>query len=419
MKISFSTVVASFVLLTAFAAVAPTQARAADTSKNQAKALNHERDDDLRQAVISANFGAVQKALSHGADPNTKSNDAEAVPLLAYIIMAPAHNEAEEGAKFKIMHAFVEAGADLEATDIYGNTALWDAAANRNMSALHYLLTSGANLEHGNDNGTTPLMAAATFAHEDSVRALTDAGAKVNARSKSDVTALIAAANFIPANVDPSSSEGWNKTLRLNIVRWLLSKGADIDARTKDGVDAITIADATGMPDVSALLRNAKANGTSNTNAANTSNIQTSNSTADALKVDENGFTTLMIAISDTPFDVTKAAALVKAGVDVNAVDKKTESTLINACVASSPEAVRFLIKNGAKVNYADNDGATALMYALFSDNSDQALDMVGQLIAAGADVNAKGGDGTTVLDVAHAKGNARVIDALVKAGAK
>ena len=418
MKTSFCSIAAACTLLATFstsAIIAPTQARAEDTSKSKAKALNHKLDGDLRQAVEYANFSGVHKSLSRGADPNTKSSGVDAVPLLAFIILAKTDNQEQEGAKWKMMHAFVEAGADLEATDIYGNTALWDAAADGNMPALNYLLLSGANLEHGNDKGLTPLMAAASYAQENAVRALTDAGAKVNARSRSDVTALIAAATFDPATKNPSYSDGLDKSLRLAIVHWLVSKGADIDARMKGDVDAIAVADATGLPEVSAFLRDVK------TNAANASSTPTKTPTANPLTgnplaIDDDGATTLMQLAKQKPFDATQGAALLKSGVDVNATDKHIQTALMYACATASPDAVRFLLKNGANANFVSVGGDTALSLSVLSGDSDTAFDVAQRLIAAGADANFKNHDGKSALDFARDKSNGRVVNLLSKA---
>jgi uncharacterized protein len=59
----------------------------------------------------------------------------------------------------------------------------------------------------------------------------------------------------------------------------------------------------------------------------------------------------------------------------------------------------------------------TALLYAVYSDPVD--LGLIRQLIAAGADVNAKNKDGRTALFLARRKGAADVEKLLLAAGAK
>ena len=62
-------------------------------------------------------------------------------------------------------------------------------------------------------------------------------------------------------------------------------------------------------------------------------------------------------------------------------------------------EIIKHLIKSGANLNAKDNDGKTALMYAV---DGIESLDIVKLLINSGADVNIKDNDGENALDHAY-----------------
>jgi ankyrin repeat protein len=70
---------------------------------------------------------------------------------------------------------------------------------------------------------------------------------------------------------------------------------------------------------------------------------------------------------------------------------------------------VRLLLDAGARVNAADGQGYSALMYAAMADK----LEIVQELLARGADVNAKDKKGFTVLEMA---GGQRVRQILTQA---
>ena len=77
--------------------------------------------------------------------------------------------------------------------------------------------------------------------------------------------------------------------------------------------------------------------------------------------------------------------------------------------------AVRSLLQQKADVNAAQGDGATALHWAA----SNEDLEMVKLLLAAGANVNAATRDGgITPLFMACTSGNAAIVEALLNAGA-
>jgi ankyrin repeat protein len=110
------------------------------------------------------------------------------------------------------------------------------------------------------------------------------------------------------------------------------------------------------------------------------------------------------------------AAALIKAGADVNVKDPYGVTPLMFAAISGSPETMRLLMSRGSDVNAKDVDGRTALIEVLTTENQ-MPPETVEELIRAGADVNVRVYRGMTPLMIA-AGGNPRILRALIEAGA-
>jgi ankyrin repeat protein len=87
---------------------------------------------------------------------------------------------------------------------------------------------------------------------------------------------------------------------------------------------------------------------------------------------------------------------------------------VLDAVKRRDTQAIERLLSQGADVNAAAPDGATALSWAVFFDLPD----IAGKLIAAGAKINTVGDYGETPLTLALANGNAALSEKLLKAGA-
>src|SRR3954469_24865815 len=103
------------------------------------------------------------------------------------------------------------------------NDRFYEAVRNDNTAELQKLIrTSGANVK--DRRGTTPLMYAAATGSFGAMKMLVDAGADVNAKNDFEITALMWCA------IDEAK------------VRLLLARGADPNARSKQGRTPLLIA---------------------------------------------------------------------------------------------------------------------------------------------------------------------------------
>ena len=109
-----------------------------------------------------------------------------------------------------------------------------DAARSGDVQTIQRLAAEGANLnERWGVNNWTPLMHAVHKSQAGAVHALLEAGADVNARTSNGMTALLMAAGYGQET----------------IVRDLLKHGADVSLRHADGASALDLA-VSGVPDI-------------------------------------------------------------------------------------------------------------------------------------------------------------------------
>lgn len=180
----------------------------------------------------------------------------------------------------------LEAGADVNATQIDGTTALHWAAYHEDVDTAALLVKAGANVNAANRYGVPPLAVACRNGNAAVVRLLLEADADANATMKGGETVLMLAARS--GNVEA--------------VKALLVRGARHDARERHEQTALMWAAAEGHVAVVRALLEAGAD---------------MNVTLDS------GFTPFFFAVREGHIDVVRA--LLEAGIDVNAPLRRRE----------------------------------------------------------------------------------------------
>jgi len=149
----------------------------------------------------------------------------------------PLHTAAMYGHVSNI-HLLLEQGADIDAIDIFGESALHSAAYNGNDKVIRFLLDHGTNMEKRNNSGETVLNVAISYRHEAVVQLLLDTGANVENSDNFGNTPLIKAVEM--------GSEG--------IVRLLLKNNANIESYNKQGKTPIITAIEYGYGNIARAL---------------------------------------------------------------------------------------------------------------------------------------------------------------------
>lgn len=131
----------------------------------------------------------------------------------------------------------IEAGADVNARDNSGETALMQAVRGENLDTMKLLINHGADVNAQDNQGETALMKCVSIGEEE-IKLLIEAGADVNIKDNEGKTALIHAAIRGPSF----------------IVQLLLENGADININDNNSKTALMYAEERGTERAIALL---------------------------------------------------------------------------------------------------------------------------------------------------------------------
>ena len=287
----------------------------------------------------------------------------------------------------------IQNGADVESADEYGNSLLMHAAVYGTAADMEFLLARGANPNASNKKGHTPLMRSIPSLAK--IKLLVDHGAQINTKAADGGTLLMMAAHVRGAP---------------ELVKYLISKGVDLDNANARGLDAVMIAADQGAFDNLKILLDAGAK----------ADIQTKNvvipkrngTVVDAAMADTTrkrfvGVTALMAAAHADCEPCVRL--LLMHGANARVVSLNGLTALHRAAYQGNPATVKMLLKAGAQVNVVDDRGLTPLMMAVNSHTRNQ--EVVELLLARSADITAKDQMGKTVQDWAAIGANSRIME--------
>jgi ankyrin repeat protein len=295
-------------------------------------------DTPLTDAVRDGDRAAALALIQTGADVNARDNEGATALIWA------AHNEDPD-----LAARLIAAGANVGLANDYGATAMSEAAATGNAAIIGQLLKAGADVESANREGQTALMAVARTGKVEAAKLLLDKGAKVNAVEQwGQQSALMWAA----AQSQPE------------MIALLISRGADVNARgaVRDWQRRIT-----AEPRPKDMYR--------------------------------GGFTPLLYAAREGCIECAKL--LVKGGAKINIADPDGVTPLVMALLSFHFEFAQYLIASGADVDKWDLYGRSPLYAAIDmnvlpeggrpdvpSEDTITGLDVARQLLKAGANPN-------------------------------
>ena len=223
-----------------------------------------------------------------------------------------------------------------------------------------------------------------------------------------------------------------------DVAKKLLAAGADVNSVSADGRTALAIAKDEGRVDIVNMIMDAATSGSMSTlsSAKEAELIAIGKGAADSaaifaggsdgskavkgvtsLEAAGNAYTLGVTALSDASFlgDVRSISALLKSGADVNGADQDGITPLHRAATSRSVLAVGLLLGHGADPNARDASGCTPLHYSSFCGLSD----ISHMLLSAGGDPLRRNRDKLTPIDVARAEGREAVVKLLTGAYTK
>jgi ankyrin repeat protein len=123
------------------------------------------RATPLMRAATHVDVAAMKLLLAHGADPNLATkNHTTAFMLAAGLGWRDLYSEGSDADAIEFLRIGLERGADINAANDLGNTALHGAAERGTAKVVEFLVARGARLDAKNKKGQTPLDMALGFA---------------------------------------------------------------------------------------------------------------------------------------------------------------------------------------------------------------------------------------------------------------
>ncbi|MDD5454971.1 MAG: ankyrin repeat domain-containing protein [Candidatus Ratteibacteria bacterium] len=217
-------------------------------------------NEEFLKALTGGNKEQVRTLLDKGADINTKDKISGDTALMWAALVG----------RIDIVKFLIDNGADVNIKNNVGNTALMEAALNTpvylaismvkdtNMEdeilgdtrimafqkvyadIVKLLIENGADINAKDNKGNTALMMASITGQTDTVKLLIDKGTDVNAKNNNGITALMLASGT-------------------NTVKLLIEKGADVNIKANDSYTALKIASERGDTAIIELLKQAGA----------------------------------------------------------------------------------------------------------------------------------------------------------------
>ncbi|MFP3024204.1 MAG: ankyrin repeat domain-containing protein, partial [Wolbachia sp.] len=276
----------------------------------------------LHLAVDANRLSVVKLLLDRGASVNAKDENNKTPLDLAteedvIEVLEKAQLDqgllinARNGNLDKVKDLIIQ-GANLEAKDINGNTALHNACSNGYLKVVEYLIDKGASFKAKNKDGKTPLDLAIQEGRTDIVQAIEQIRSDLNGKLLSAVKNgdLNKIEDLVSQGTSLKMKDSNGNTLlhyasqnnHLRVVKYLIKKEASLKAKNKDGETPLDLAVQKNYIDIIEFLKKTQ------------------------LDLDKE---LLAVANSD---DLNRVKALVSQGASLEAKDNSDNTPLHNAC---------------------------------------------------------------------------------------
>jgi ankyrin repeat protein len=323
----------------------------------------------LHLACHHACIDSIHYLISQGADINDSQNSAHVTPLLI-----ACYNNALD-----IVKTLIAYGADPSKPNIHGWTPLHIACTNGKYNIAYELIASQARVNsHTVMNDASPLLIACQEGYLDIVRLLISHGADIHKKTTNGVSPLFMACQ-----------EG-----HIYIVDELIQAGAYVNICHKNGSSPLITACSKGhLPIVQKLISHYAYINEQNIDGTSALFIACQNGHIDTVKEllkayahihirKINGWTPLHIACFQGHIDIVKV--LLSSGACANMLTFRNESALHLASQNNYRHIIKELIAHDVHIDQENVDGYTALDTASCLNN----IDSIKELVESGAQVN-------------------------------
>lgn len=375
----------------------------------QAEANPNIQGKHKRSALMTASDGGfdfiVETLIKGGADGNL-ADESGLTPLMIACVQGYE----------KIVSILLEAEVDVEAKMDDGATALMAACLSGNQDIIKILLQKNVNINAVDIENRTALIMAAIQGHAELISILLDANAQTDIVSNEGKNAfdyaldlnkleaillLKAVDKFLSAAIDANT----------HLLSELIEVGVDINSRNEAGQSALMLASKYGQLEVVRFLLAKGATVAGKCNANMTALDYAVRESYTEISVLLGGQEQLVDAAATGQID--KVERLLSIGVDVNARNSKDRTALMAASQRNNVDVIDVLLQSNVALNVQrEEDGMTALMIAV---NQEQ-RETVQKLLGAGAAMDIVNAEGTALIQACKHT-NTEIITNLLEAG--
>jgi ankyrin repeat protein len=316
----------------------------------------------LQAAAIKGHFDTVKFLIDNGADVSMCAGQYSYaicgagwgghLEIIRLLVESGADLENEDGPdKYRLVHygsynpkmlqICLDNGADINARDSRGRTALYWTGISGLLECAQMLVDAGADIDAEVEGWGSALYCAVKNNHFDVVKLLLDQGARVDVKCANGMTCLHQAV----------------LNSREDILKILLEHGSEVDALYWKGSTPLRLASGFPghLPSAEILLQHG----------------------ADINHADDSGWTPLHVATAVGHEALTKL--YIEHGADIEAETSASITPLMLAAYGESRKVMEILLAHGADPRKYDISGDTSLDYAIHKHRDDMILLLLGQ----------------------------------------
>uniref|UniRef100_A0A8C7R9B4 Ankyrin 2a, neuronal n=1 Tax=Oncorhynchus mykiss TaxID=8022 RepID=A0A8C7R9B4_ONCMY len=409
---------------------------------------NSDSNTSFLRAARAGNIDKVLEYLKGGVNISTCNQNG----------LNALHLAAKEG-HVELVQELLERGSAVDSSTKKGNTALHIASLAGQADVVKMLVKQGAEINSQSQNGFTPLYMAAQENHIDVVRYLLENGGNqstaTEVRTECVFMAVIRFKSHLDINMLPTTTILNNLFFHLfisilnvssivfyvfqngitplhvaskrgntNMVRLLLDRGSQIDAKTRDGLTPLHCAARSGHdPAVELLLERGAPLLARTKNGLSPLHMSSQGDHVECVKhllqhkapVDDvtlDYLTALHVAAHCGHYRVTKLLLDKRANPNARALNGFTPLHI--ACKKNRVKVMELLVKYGASIQAITESGLTPVHVAAFMGH----LNIVLLLLQNGASPDVSNIRGETALHMASRAGQVEVVRCLLRNGA-